>query len=108
MENEFEKYVVKRDGKKDLSFYGEELNWVSSNTGNSSRWTEYTLYQTKKGKYVIQEAHYTLWQDEFDTYDGYVGNSLKEVFSKAFNLSEPSDLVKELAKGFLDLTEYIE
>ena len=106
--SELKRYVVKRDGQRDLSFEGEKLNWVTTNTWNSSRWTECSLYKTKGGKYVIEKCHYTLWQGEFNTYHGYVGNTLSEVFRKAFDLEEPSDIAKELADGFYDFSEHID
>jgi len=100
---------VRRDGLRDLSFLGKELSWASTQEDNrDSRWEEYHLYQTKGGKYVIAREYYTLWQGETNHYEGWIGETLRQVFQKAFDLKNPSRIAKELADGIIDLSERIE
>lgn len=90
-----EKIRLHRDNQKDLVFNGEEIastssKWISGQ--DQTRWTEYTLYRTAGGKYVLQRVYITRWQGES-------GSEEAEIFDDA-------DALGEHIGGEISNTEY--
>jgi hypothetical protein len=82
-----EKISLKRTDQRTLSFSGELL-WEDETSpdsahpnysGSPGRWTVARLYQTAKGKYVLQVIQYTAWQGERDIHEALVFNAPEEV-----------------------------
>jgi len=109
MENEEMKEItVERDGEKDLSFVGKKVAEISTRGNSSTRWQEYTVYQTKGGKYVIAGASITLWQGEQDGHYAEVYSNIDDMFH-ALTTTGIGFVAKSLAKQLgYDLSESIE
>lgn len=75
-------YYVKRDGKKDLRFFGEQLAEVSSQwvgKEQRDRWTEIEVYRTDKGPYVVSIVRRSRNELEQDSYSAFICPSAREV-----------------------------
>lgn len=82
-DDDMEKIIVKRDNDLDIEFIGESLGSATSSpnnarsdySGNTGRWTELNLYQTRSGKYVCEQIGYTQWQGEHTRYSAAICDS---------------------------------
>ena len=107
------KYVVNRDGDKDLAFEGDIVAQVSSHSNfgcQQNRWTEIDIYRTRKGKYIVAIRGRTCWQGEINRHDAYVCEDEAAVI-EALNQDGTylSDLAKEaMDEAGIDYNEIIE
>lgn len=90
-DSDVETFTIEIDNEPNIRFTGELLAGVASSddraygssySGQTGRWTELALYQTKGGKYVCHQVGRTRWQGERDRFSGQVCETLEEV--KAF------------------------
>jgi len=103
-----ERIVVERDGERDLSFTGKKVAEISTREDGSTRWQEYTVYQTKGGKYVIAGASISLWQGEQDGHYAEIYSNLDDMF-QALTTTGIGFVAKSLAEQLgYDLTTSIE
>ena len=78
-----ETITLERTGERNLRFKGEMLGSASSHWINGveqNRWTEYEIYKTETGKYVVAITHVTCWQGEVNGYQAEVCNTPEEVY----------------------------
>ncbi len=115
MENKMEKYVVKRDGQRNLSFTGSLLSEASSwmpYGENENRWEELALYKTKGGKYVLSYEYNTAFEGENEEHKAFVADNIENIVKKYQAMSEygiiPDVLKHLLEKAGFDFTEEIE
>lgn len=75
-------FKIDRTGNLPLAFQGEQLaeasTWAQSGPGNT-RWHELRIYRSDSGRYVLEIAFRTLWENEIDRSDAYVLASPVEV-----------------------------
>lgn len=109
------KFLLKRDGQRNLSFVGSLLSEASSWApygSNQNRWEELALYRTKAGKLVLGYVYNTAWEGEDEEYKVFVANSIEELIKKYQLSSEcdgiPNILKEVLEKAGFELTEEID
>lgn len=88
MTDEMKEYVIERDNGPSIKFTGIHVAGAgssannaagSSYSGQTGRWCELDLYQTKGGKFVCAEVGYTQWQGERNRYSATVCDTEAEV-----------------------------
>ncbi|MCL4473881.1 MAG: hypothetical protein M1455_08090 [Actinobacteria bacterium] len=82
MSQNMQKYRVRRDGKKDLSFTGINIAEASDHEHQgpqNTRWSEIEIYKTDSGKYVVAQVYRTRWQGEEDSHRAEVCESPADV-----------------------------
>ncbi len=94
-----EEIIVKRDGKRDLKFKGEQL--VSSSDRweggkENTRWSVITIYQTESGKFIIAWEYVTLWQGESCGYRADICETPEDVINELVPNGDYYDLAKEI------------
>lgn len=108
-----QKYILKRSEGRAVCFVGVALCTVRSSpdqshpdfSGSTGRWSEYTLYVTKAGKYVCSKILYTQWQGEWDKHIVEV----KETTEGVFEFFGDKALALELyERSGLNFFEYVE
>lgn len=95
--------TLRRDGRKDLRFVGEQLAKVSTrfvSGQEQSRWVELGLYNAAEGSYVVSEVSRTLWQGETDSYRATVCGDVGEVYDALYN--HHHDTLSRAAKKLLN------
>jgi len=106
--DEMKRIVVERDGERDIAFVGKKVAETSTRGNSSTRWQEYTVYQTKSGKYVIAGTSISLWQGESNTHHAEVYSNLDDLFH-ALTTTGIGFVAKSLAEQLgYDLSEGIE
>jgi hypothetical protein len=109
MESKTENFVLKRDGERNLSFTGQLIADYSDKGYNSSRWTDYRLYQTVGGKYIFESEYITLWQGEQDGHSAIVFDNIARLVKFLEDNYGMSDMVKEFAVSLgVDLSEKVD
>lgn len=53
-------FLEVRDGSRRIAFEGTLIAYVTSAGGSKSRWSEYSLYRTVTGVYVLQKVGFSL------------------------------------------------
>lgn len=99
------KYVVDRDGERDLVFAGDILAQVSSHSNvgpQQNRWTEIDIYRTRKGKYIVAIRGRTCWQGEINRHEAHVCDDEAAVIRA---LSQDGTYISDLAKKAMDEAE---
>lgn len=93
---------------KRVKFVGKEIAFAEVLSGQASgrddRGTDYTLYLTKKGKYLLHRKYWTRWQGE----DGEASYSVHDSLA---DLSEsvPGSLVQRAGEALgMDTAEYLD
>lgn len=79
-----ESITLERTGERNLRFKGKMLGSASSHRINGveqNRWTEYEIYKTETGKYVVAISSITCWQGEVNSYQVEVCNTPEEVYN---------------------------
>lgn len=108
-----EKFTVKRDDARNITFTGELVataatsanNACSDYSGSVGQWTELELYRTEAGRYICSCVERTQWQGSRDSHDAEVADAEADVID-FFGLS---DLAKELyAAAGIDADEEVE
>jgi len=67
-----------------ISFEGKKLNKIVTEQKFGS--VEYTLYQTKDGKYILSKYNYNNTY-EINKYEIYIGKTIKKLLKEAFENS---------------------
>lgn len=104
VEDEFQLYRVRRPKEKDLSFTGKCLSTVAS-SDNKGRYWQYSVFQTKGGKFVGVKEGITRWVNESDRVETVVADSLDA--TKDFFGSDPLAKVLYSRLG-LEHVEHVE
>ena len=79
-----ESITLERTGERNLRFKGKMLGSASSHWINGveqNRWTEYEIYKTETGKYVVAISSITCWQGEVNSYQVEVCDTPEEVYN---------------------------
>lgn len=95
-----EKITLFRSGMSNLRFTGEEVAFVSTRDHSSTRWTEYKLYNTDKGKVIFYRQDITQWQGEQDYYRADIYNNIKELIAEVVDDEVVDDYIKYLLKEY--------
>jgi len=82
-----ETFTLEIDNAPSIRFTGELIarvsscdNQASSNySGQTGRWTELALYETRGGKFVCHQIGRTRWQGESDRFSGKVCETPDEI-----------------------------
>ena len=104
-----ETITLERTGGKNVRFKGELLASASGRWFNGveqTRWTDYDLYKTDTGKYVVAISSITCWQGESDRYQVEVCSTPEEVYNFLTDSDGYgycfSDLAKEVLQEAVD------
>ncbi|MCL4310681.1 MAG: hypothetical protein M0Z32_01000 [Actinomycetota bacterium] len=68
MSQDIQKFTIRRDGKKDLSFRGQLIAEASDHEHQgpqNTRWSEIDIYRTDSGAYVVSQTFVTRWKQEY-------------------------------------------
>lgn len=71
-------YRIDRDGKRALSFRGEELAGVREEVG-TGHFLRLAIYRTAGGRYVCEREWITQWQNERDSSEAIVCDTVAQV-----------------------------
>ena len=97
------------DDVKTIKFVGRLIADAEAYTGQTSerkdRGTDYKLYLTKKGKYLLHAKYWTCWQGE----DGQAWYKVYDSLSQAASDDIPGSLIQEAGEALgMDTAEYLD
>jgi hypothetical protein len=97
------------DDVRSIKFIGKQIADATIYCGQTSegkdRGTDYTLYLTKKGKYLVHRKYWTCWQGE----DGNAKYWVYDSLSQAASDDIPGSLIQEAGETLgMDTAEYLD
>jgi len=108
-EMENAKFILKRDEERNLSFTGRIIADYSDKGYRDTRWSNYRLYVTVKGKYIFEREDITLWQGEQDGHSAIVFDNSTDLINWLEKNYGMTDMVKEFAESVgVDISENID
>ena len=108
MEEENKEYEIERSGTRNLKFSGRIIASATTRDNRSTRWSNYNIYQTARGKYVFASAEISMWEGETGSYDAEVYTSPQEIFEKEGG-RVGFEILKDLARQLnYDLSKHID
>lgn len=86
-----------RQGARPLAFSGTELAMAMSFTPGLPYWYEITIYRTKDQRFVLGIKLFYVSEEEKDTSDGWIFDTLPEVFDALEAYDAGRDVIADLS-----------
>lgn len=98
-------FDLPRDGETNLAFEGELLALVSTESDRKMRWSEYSIYRTASGKWVVAGVGRSRHPEEDDWFWARVVETPAEVREAFYRVRPETDGVRFLPRSAARLLE---